>query len=154
VDPRPGPAEKTQNCFTITFVAGTNRNIAGNAGTLHGLTFGHAKRNAACHLRSGWLKSLRSGTRSRRSRRWRAGVIAGNRPDLLLGGGCLRGRGRRGALAVGAYQIFRANRTLRAETGICRAGTRPVGLGEEINRLGEPAAFVLILKDLRRIRAT
>jgi hypothetical protein len=67
-------------------------------------------------------------------------------------------RGSRGwwwrAPAVGAYEIFLADRALRPETdGRCNR-TGPIWFAEDIDRLGEPAAVVLVLKDLRRVLAT
>ena len=94
----------------------------------------------------------------------RAGKIAGHRADRPVGRRLRRLPRRRRACAarrpataapVGADQIVRTDRSFGAEVGgpADAVGLCPVGLGENIDRLGEPAAVVVVLEHLGRVLA-
>src|SRR6185437_180022 len=66
-------------------------------------------------------------------------------------------RGRRGwwrASTVRSDQILRTNGPAWAKADLGRAGARPIRFGEDISRLREPTAVVVILENLRRVLAT
>ena len=166
VNARPRAAQIREHDFALAFVPCPNGNIARKTRALNGLTLSHAKRDPARNLRrrrrfepiQAWIGR----GRSRRGSRHRcAGKIARDRADSAVGGcrrlnrrrsrlGCLS-RGRRGwcTAAIGTHQLFGAYRPLRTETDARVSGSCPLGLAEEIQRLGKPAPFVLVLKDLR-----
>ena len=142
IDAGPRAAQISEHDAALAFVAGADVDAAGRAGALHRLAFGHAERDAAEHRRraSAWA-------------RCRAAASAAARSPS--GGRCgrqrLRGAAGCGACATGAAQRPSAPTRSSGPTGppksmapLMATGCDQSGLLNNIDRLGEEAAFVLV----------